>query len=183
MALYGHDTMGLGHLRRNLTLATAIAGLPCEPNVLVISGAAEAGRFPRTPRVDLLTVPAVGKRTDGSYAAAHWDADLDELVRMRSALMSTVLTSWTPDLLIVDKVPLGFHGELDQSLRALRRRGGTRMVLGLRDVLDAPAVARAQWRADPDAGRDHRGAAHRPLPARARPASGPSAGSRGPAPW
>lgn len=55
VALYGHDTLGLGHVRRNLALAAAISESPCEPDVLVISGVAEAGRFPRIPRVDLLT--------------------------------------------------------------------------------------------------------------------------------
>lgn len=146
VALYGHDTLGLGHLRRNLALAGTIAALPCQPDVLVLSGVAEARVFPPVRGVDLVTLPGIDKDDGGGYAPAHLSAGLEELVRLRAALLATALTSWSPDLVVVDKVPLGFGGELETALRALRRRGGTRLVLGLRDVLDAPEVARAQWR-------------------------------------
>lgn len=146
VALYGHDTYGLGHLRRNLALAAALSELDSEPDVLLLCGAAEAGRFPRPPRVDVVTVPAVDKDRTGGYAPAHLSGGLDELLRLRSALLATALTSWSPDLLVVDKAPLGFGRELEESLVLLRRTGRTRMVLGLRDVLDEPAVARAEWR-------------------------------------
>jgi predicted glycosyltransferase len=49
--------------------------------------------------------------------------------------------------LIVDKVPLGAFGELEPGLRRLRARGRARCVLGLREVLDAPATVQHEWRA------------------------------------
>jgi predicted glycosyltransferase len=36
-------------------------------------------------------------------------------------------------------------GELDPLLKALRQKGRTRVVLGLRDVIDAAPVVRQQW--------------------------------------
>jgi predicted glycosyltransferase len=47
----------------------------------------------------------------------------------------------------VDKEPRGAVGELGPALRALRARGRTRCVLGLRDVLDDPATVRREWAA------------------------------------
>lgn len=145
VALYGHDTCGLGHLRRNLALAGAMAAEPGAPDVLVITGAAEAGRFPRPRGVDLLVLPSVDKRGDGSYAPGSWGSGLDDVVRLRSAVLQAALLGWAPDLLVVDKVPLGFSGELRPVLEQLAR-GRTRLVLGLREVLDDPVVARREWR-------------------------------------
>src|SRR5690606_1375588 len=49
-----------------------------------------------------------------------------------------------PDLFLVDHEPAGAMDELLPAL-ALLRELGTRTVLGLRDILDAPARTRAAW--------------------------------------
>jgi len=150
VALYGHDTQGLGHLRRNLALAEVLADDGPEgagADVLVLSGAPEAGLFPRPEGVDVVVLPGVRKDADGGYAPRALRSDLADVVSIRSALLATALTSFAPDLLVVDKAPWGFGGELADVLPVLRARG-TRVVLGLRDVLDDPATATAQWAAD-----------------------------------
>jgi predicted glycosyltransferase len=47
-------------------------------------------------------------------------------------------------MFIVDKEPVGLRGELTQTLKMLKR-GGTRLVLGLRDVMDEPAALEPEW--------------------------------------
>jgi len=145
VVLYGHDTMGLGHLRRNLALAAALREGPDAPNVLVVSGAAEAGRFPLPDGVDLLVLPGVAKGGDGRYRSRRLNVPLADVVDLRRWVLSAALTGFAPDLLVVDKVAHGFAGELVPVLPVLRD-GGTRIVLGLRDILDAPAAASAEWR-------------------------------------
>ena len=54
------------------------------------------------------------------------------------------MLSFDPDVVIVDKEPVGLRGELKPSLDILRRRGA-RIVLGLRDVLDEPAAVLEEW--------------------------------------
>jgi len=49
-----------------------------------------------------------------------------------------------PDMLIVDKEPMGLRGELEPTLSLLKSRG-CRLTLGLREVLDAPELLRAEW--------------------------------------
>ena len=148
VALYGHDTCGLGHLRRNLALAAALRGSPLRPDVLVVTGSPQAQRFARPAGVDLLVLPSVHKDPDGGYAADALDVPLEDVVALRAATATAALTAWRPDLLVVDKVPTGFRGEVLGALTALRAAGRTRTVLGLRDVLDDPAAARAEWRRD-----------------------------------
>ena len=147
VALYGHDTCGLGHLRRNLALAAAMRAGASAPDVLVLSGSSQAQRFPRPDGVELVVLPTVVKSSDGSYAAGALDVPLEDVVGLRSAIASGVLAAWAPDLLVVDKVPGGFGGELLDALADLRE-AGTRIVLGLRDVLDDPVTTAAEWERD-----------------------------------
>jgi predicted glycosyltransferase len=144
IALYSHDTVGLGHLRRNLLIAQTLSGPPVDASVLVIAGATEANLFPRPRGVDHLTLPAISKEYSG-YESRSLDVSLHELVRLRSQTIRAALESFEADLLVVDKVPCGVLCELLPALRELRRQRRTLCVLGLRDVLDDPAMVRREW--------------------------------------
>ncbi len=146
IALYSHDTVGLGHLRRNLLIAETLAASPVDASVLVIAGCAEANVFPRPRGVDCLTLPAISKELAG-YESRSLDVSLHELVRLRSQTIRAALESFEPDLFVVDKVARGAIAELNPTLRELRRRGRTICALGLRDVLDEPAAVRREWEA------------------------------------
>ncbi len=145
IALYSHDTCGLGHLRRNLLAASVFARGSLSARVLMISGAAEARLFPTPDGVDCITLPALAKGADGAYRSRSLGLGLDELLDLRAATMRAALKSFRPDLLVVDKVPRGALGELDVLLTDLRRAGRTRVVLGMRDILDDPASVRDEW--------------------------------------
>lgn len=144
IALYSHDTQGLGHVRRNLAIATAL--IKAEPNttILMISGVRQANAFTFPPGVDCLTLPAFGKDESGQYYSRSLAVSLDSLIKLRSGTIRAALETFEPDVLIVDKVPLGAFGELVPSLEALSR-GRTRCVLGLREVLDDPETTRREW--------------------------------------
>ena len=63
---------------------------------------------------------------------------------MRSSIVHHTADIFDPDLLIVDKEPLGLRGEVRATLDLLRQRG-TPMVLGLRDVMDDPSALESEW--------------------------------------
>ena len=153
VALYGHDTLGLGHLRRNLALASAFAAdrpgsdAGDGADVLLLTGAAEVGMFERPEGVDALVVPGVQKDDAGGYAPRRLRTHLAGVVELRRSMLTNALLSFAPDLLVVDKAPWGFGGELADVLPQLAAMG-TRLVLGLRDVLDDPEVAAREWRED-----------------------------------
>ncbi|SEE95440.1 glycosyltransferase family protein [Ruania alba] len=148
IAFYSHDTQGLGHIRRNIELAAALVEADGGTDVLLITGAPEATALDLPPRTEVLALPTVGKDSDGGYAAGAFGLALSEVLRLRSRVIWAAIRSFAPDLLVVDKVARGLGGELDRTLRKLARstRHRTQVVLGLRDVLDAPTVARREWR-------------------------------------
>ena len=63
---------------------------------------------------------------------------------MRSSIIRHTADIFDPDLLIVDKEPLGLRGEVRDTLDLLRRRG-TALILGLRDVMDDPEALESEW--------------------------------------
>jgi predicted glycosyltransferase len=146
VALYSHDALGLGHMRRNLAIAEVLARTGSHP-VLLIAGAREATAFPMPPGVDCVALPALRKRSNGRYAPRSLDLSLESLIGLRSRTINAALDSFAPEALIVDKVPLGLGRELEPSLKSLKAGRRARLVLGLRDVLDVPATARSEWRA------------------------------------
>ena len=148
IALFSHDSLGLGHLRRNRALAFALAaqlpertGRPVSG--LLIAGSPEAARFDLPTGWDWVILPGVTP-APGGYAPRALAATMDGLRSLRSAAITAVLDQQQPDLFIVDRHPFGVAGELAEVIDHVRARG-TRTVLGLREVLDAPSVIAAEW--------------------------------------
>lgn len=142
---YSHDTFGLGHLRRSRALATAITKGDKHASAIILTGSPVAGRFTFPERVDHIRLPGVTKLPDGSYVSQTLGMDLENTTALRAGLIQTAVEQYEPDLLIVDKEPTGFRGELLPTLEWLSHRGKTRTVLGLRDVLDEPEVLAEEW--------------------------------------
>ncbi|MGH3342480.1 MAG: glycosyltransferase family protein [Carbonactinosporaceae bacterium] len=63
---------------------------------------------------------------------------------MRKEIIRATALSFDPDVLLVDHMPHGAMGELLPTLDALSS-SPVRMVLGLRDILDAPDTIRRRW--------------------------------------
>jgi predicted glycosyltransferase len=145
IALYSHDTVGLGHMRRNLAIAEALVSCKPRPVILMITGSREIGVFSLPAGVDSLALPALYKELDGSYRSRCLDVDLGEIRLVREKIIHAALEAFGPDVFIVDKEPAGGVGELLLSLASLRRRGHTRCVLGLRDIIDDPTTVQTEW--------------------------------------
>lgn len=143
--LYSHDTFGLGHLRRSRALASALTASDPSASAIILTGSPVAGRFTFPERVDHVRLPGVTKLPDGSYVSQTLGLDIDETTALRSGLIQTAVEQYDPDLLVVDKEPTGFRGELLPTLEWMAKRKSARCVLGLRDVLDEPAVLAAEW--------------------------------------
>ncbi|MGB7241477.1 MAG: glycosyltransferase [Sulfitobacter sp.] len=145
IVLYSHDTFGLGHLRRSRALASALTAADDRTSAIILTGSPVAGRFTFPERVDHVRLPGVTKLPDGTYVSQTLGLDIDETTALRAGLIQSAIEQYDPDLLIVDKEPTGFRGELLPTLEWLQKRGQTRCVLGLRDVLDEPEVLAAEW--------------------------------------
>jgi predicted glycosyltransferase len=145
VALYSHDTIGIGHMRRNLLIAQALSRAANPPVILLIAGAREINAFGVPEGADYLSLPALHKSSNGDYQPRHLDISLTEMAALRGQSIAAALEAFAPDVLIVDKVPRGAVDELDAGLALLARKGTTRCVLGLRDILDEAPAARREW--------------------------------------
>jgi predicted glycosyltransferase len=148
VAIYSHDAQGLGHLRRNLLISRSLFSDELRPSVLLISGLRETAAYDLPEGVDSITLPAFGKAVDGSYYPRSLRIETDHLARMRSTLIHATVASFQPDVLIVDKLPLGIFGELKPALIWMRAQMGASIVLGLRDILDEPETVQSEWERD-----------------------------------
>lgn len=142
--MYSHDTFGLGHLQRCRTIAHSLVEDFRGLQVLIISGAPIAGAFDYRARVDFVKIPSVIKLRNGEYTSLEKDIDLHETLRMRQSIIRHTAETFRPDIFIVDKEPLGLRGEIEDTLSYLKTRGTT-LVLGLREVMDAPHLLEAEW--------------------------------------
>lgn len=146
IAFYSHDTQGLGHIRRNITLAAALVGDRADTDIVLLTGNPEATALPLPPHTDLVTLPTIGKDAGGAYAGRALGSSLRRITAMRAGIVDATITAFDPDLLIVDKVAAGVNDELLPTLEHCRGRGRTRLVLGLREILDEDDAVRRDWR-------------------------------------
>ncbi len=144
IAFYSHDTMGLGHIRRNMLLAQSILEANPETDVLLLFGVRESGAFKLPKGADTVTMPTYYKTSDGDYIPRSLGHDIKRLVKIRKEIIHAALEAFEPDIVVVDNVPRGAMSELDNILPELASRG-THIVLGLRDIIDEPHVVRQQW--------------------------------------
>jgi predicted glycosyltransferase len=142
--IYSHDTFGLGHLRRSRAIANALVRNNPDASVIIISGSPVIGSFEFGDGVDFVRVPGVVKLPNGDYTSLNLRLDLDEAVALRETIIRNAALVLRPDIVIVDKEPTGFRGELIQTLDEAKTRGA-RLVLGIRDVMDEPALLVPEW--------------------------------------
>ena len=142
--IYSHDSFGLGHLRRCRAIAHALVDADASLSVLILSGSPIIGSFDFRSRVDFVRIPGVIKLRNGEYVSLNLHIDIEETLALRSSIIRHTADIFDPDMLIVDKEPLGLRGEVRPTLDLLRSRG-TPLILGLRDVMDDPSALESEW--------------------------------------
>ncbi len=143
--MYSHDTFGLGHLRRCRTIAHALVEEYRGLMVLIISGSQIAGAFDYRARVDFVKIPSVIKLRNGEYSSLSTHIDVADTIKMRRSIIRHTAETFAPDIFIVDKEPMGLRGEIEETLAYLKAQGTT-LILGLREVMDAPHLLDAEWK-------------------------------------
>ncbi len=149
VVLYSHDSQGLGHIRRNLAVAQSLATHLPRLTGRAVTGLLFTGFDSISDQLPLgfdhVSLPGLTKES-GGYAPRRVDVSMSRLLRIRSQLLAASIGAFEPDLVIVDRHALGLRGELERALRTLRgERPQASIVLGLREVLDEPAVAAQEW--------------------------------------
>jgi predicted glycosyltransferase len=145
LLIFSHDSFGLGHLRRCRAIAHHFVERFPHLSVLILSGSPIIGSFDFKSRVDFVRVPGVIKLRNGEYTSLQLHIDIEQTLAIRSSIIQHTADIFDPHLFLVDKEPLGLRGEVLDTLTLLKKRG-TRLVLGLRDVMDEPRSLLDEWR-------------------------------------
>ena len=142
--LYSHDTFGLGNIRRTLLLAQDLISQYPGAGILIITGSPMIHAFRIPEGVDYIKLPCLDRVAAEHYAPRFLARCAAEVKATRAAILKQSVLGFAPDLMIVDKRPSGVDGELLDTLSALRAEGmQTKLVLGVRDILDEPVRTRA----------------------------------------
>jgi predicted glycosyltransferase len=145
IAIFTHDTFGLGHVRRCLHIVRALAEARPDAAILFITGSPALHAFEGLPpNADVVKIPTVAKTGAKRLRPPHLPIPLAEVAALRRELIRQAVAGFAPDVFLVDNFPLGSQGELLPTLQEMRRLS-TRTVLGLRDILDLPETVRAEW--------------------------------------
>ena len=144
--VYSHDTFGLGHLRRCLTLIRALCARHPEASALLVTGSPMVHRYPMPSGADYVKLPAIKKVESEQYEARTLHISGSTIRSMRSNLILHTLRDFDPNVLLVDHSPTGSKGEILPTLEHLAERGGCTRILGLRDIIDDPRDVIELWR-------------------------------------
>lgn len=143
--IYSHDSFGLGHLRRCRAIAHSAVGHNDDLSALILSGSPIIGSFDFRTQVDFIRIPGVIKLRNGEYTSLNLSIDIEKTLEIRSSIIEHTAKIFEPDIFLVDKEPLGLRAEVRSTLNMLKSKG-TRVILGLRDVMDDPDDLDIEWR-------------------------------------
>jgi predicted glycosyltransferase len=148
LLFYSPDAVGLGHVRRLLKIAHLLAQQRSDVAMLLITGSATTFHLERRPpHLDYLKLPSFKKVGPETYLPRDLPIPHEELLNLRASLVLQTVASFRPDIVFVDHNPLGREGELQRTLGYLREEmPQTRLVFGLRDILDDAQTVRRVWR-------------------------------------
>jgi predicted glycosyltransferase len=144
--MYSQDSYGLGHLRRATNFANALVRERHDLSVLLVVDSPVAPFFDLQERIDFVKLPTVVKVDAGLFRPGRLLTDYSQVKAMRSTVIREVIAGFRPDLVLVDHMPAGANRELVPALRLIRSLNyPTTVVLGVRDIIDDPAVTCAVW--------------------------------------
>jgi predicted glycosyltransferase len=142
---YSNEMVGLGHLRRTLSIAGRLTDVHDEVSSLILTGCAVEPFFRLPARTDTVKLPIRSRDADGTHHSRLL-LDIEELRSMRAQIALAAATAFDPDVAVIDKLPLGLGGELELTLESLRSRPRPcKVVLGLRDIDDSAENVRRKW--------------------------------------
>jgi predicted glycosyltransferase len=145
IAVFTHDTFGMGHVQRSLRIIGAVSERAPEAAILLITGSPALHKFKNRPaNVDYVKIPTIVKTGSPESRPPHLPIPVAEMTLLREQLIRETVLRFDPDVFLVDNFPLGSSRELMAVLHELRARH-TKTVLGLRDIVDAPEVVRSDW--------------------------------------
>ncbi len=146
IAIFSHDTLGLGHLQRCTNIARALTARFPDLSILLLTGSPMVHRYALPAGVDYVKLPSVRKVGTEQYSARTLGVPDADVLRLRANLILRTLRDFDPHVMLVDHAPTGMKGEMLPTLEWMgQERDRCIRLIGLRDVIDDPAAVRSVW--------------------------------------
>ncbi|NOY73891.1 MAG: glycosyltransferase [Gammaproteobacteria bacterium] len=146
VVIYTHDTFGLGNIRRMLSIAEYLNRSVENMSLLLISGSPMLHSFRLSEGIDYVKLPTISRSIQGDYQPRFLGLNITDTVKMRSNLILSTVRDFKPDVILIDKKPLGLKKEWAPVLQFLQQTNQLpRLFLVLRDILDNADVTHAYW--------------------------------------
>lgn len=135
--VYCHDLFGLGNIKRMLQYCHHLRRAYPQSDLLFVMGSTQIGLFSLPERLDYIKLPEIARRQCGAISARVLDMGAARIAAFRAQILRHAAEAFDPDLLIIDKKPLGAMDELAPTLGVLKE--DCARILVCRDILDAPS--------------------------------------------
>lgn len=146
VVIYSQDGLGLGHMRRTSSIVCQFLKIMPDASALTLSDSQLGQFFGLVRNHDYIKLPSIVKDGPGAWRASNLPLSFPDVHVMRREIISSTLLSFMPDIILVDHMPHGAMGELIPAFEALKAAGAcTKIILGLRDILDDPDVIQERW--------------------------------------
>jgi predicted glycosyltransferase len=143
---YSHDTMGLGHLQRNLKIARILKSVRPGLNISLLTGSIYTSYFDRPAGINYIQLPPVRKIGKEKYEAFNSEHSFQSVLHDRESIILETVKKLDPDIFWVDHAPIGMNGELLPALDWIsEKRSSMLTILGLRDIIDASSNIIPLW--------------------------------------
>lgn len=144
--VYSHDAYGLGNIRRMLAICQYLLEHIPHLSILLVSGSPMLHSFRLPQGLDYIKLPCLNRGLSGQMAVKYLNTDIESTLRLRSELILAAAKNYQPDLVLVDKKPMGIKEELKSTIKYLKTSlPATKLVLLLRDILDTPEKIVREW--------------------------------------
>lgn len=148
VAMYSPDSVGLGHVRRLSAIAEELTRVRKDVTTLIMAGCAAGSYFSLPEGADFIKLPSLEKIGSNKWKPRSLQIPQETMCNLRTGLVREAIMAFQPDILLVDHNPAGLDNELIPSLEAIQQsRMECEVVLGMRDILGAPADICKQWQA------------------------------------
>src|SRR5574341_127616 len=118
---YSHDAYGMGNIRRTLAICEKLTQEIPNLSILIVTGSPVIHALRIPYKVDYVKLPCLTRDEQETFSAKYWDMNIRELIHFRSELISCCIKRFNPNLIVVDKKPLGLNGELSEALTYVKK--------------------------------------------------------------
>lgn len=147
--MYSPDSIGLGHMQRHAAISGRLVRDYDDASALMLVGSGVGAFFDQPQGVDSIKLPSVQKIGADRWQPRTLGFETGTMRELRAGLIRETVKVVDPEVFIVDHLITGVWDELLPTLQMIRsQHRQTKIILGLRDILDAPEHLTRKWSND-----------------------------------